>query len=170
MSVASVLAEERVLLLRFVGYLSWAEPEGGETAKRVSGDLLTFFCALDRHEEFERTIFGGSEAGAGLLSAEHRRLARIRAEILEILRSSRQDTCSRLKPLVERLSAHLRAQFAWEEQNLWPRRPPPTGVTEGAHLENRARANLSRLSAEVASCGIYLSDSSGRGSGVPDPR
>ncbi|MFI5346458.1 MAG: hypothetical protein ACHQ51_08800 [Elusimicrobiota bacterium] len=177
MSVVSVLTEEHVLLLRFVGYLGWDEPEGAETPKRVRGDLLAFFCALDRHEEFEETIFGGpaGEAGVlgrltGVLSEEHRRLAGIRVEILEILRSARENTSPRLKPLVERLAAHLHAHFAWEEKSLWPRRPPSHSVDEEVDLENRARADLLLLSAEVASCGIHLADSAGRGPEVRDSR
>ena len=165
MSVLSVLTEEHDLLTRFVKKLRWDEPVRQETAKRMHGDLLAFFCALERHEEFEDMIFAGP-AGPAVepgrlkkeLAAEHRRFSELRAEIVKALDAAQGKTLKPLKPRVDALTDHLTDYFRWEEERLWPcRRPSDDPAVEKA-IEASARPRLDKLIDEVAACGVWLSD------------
>ena len=174
MSVLDILTEEHVLLRRFIGRLQWEEPEGSETCARMRKDLLAFFCSLQRHEDFEGEIFRGLDGAAvdpgGLaeeLIAEHRKLLARRVEIFEALKNAREDSSAQLKPHVDALADHLRADFAWEEKHLWPHYRPSLNPGVERSLEREALPRLDRLEADMALCGILLSDSSGRG---PDLR
>ena len=174
MSVFSILTNEQLLLSRFVGLLSWDEPEGGETPARLRADLLVLFCALNNHEKFQEVVFGGLIRGTensreltDELSVDYRRLEDLRAEIIKLLKSARTESIARLRPLVHSLAARLRVHFAWAQEHLWPRLGPSLGSEADLSLECRAADHMKKLAAEVASCGVHLSDSSGRGSGLP---
>ena len=170
MKVVNLLIEEHVLLRRFIGQLRWEEPDGDEPSARLRADLLAFFCALSRHEEFKETVFGGSAVAAAAagpipeaMSEGRRRLTDLRAEILGALKSERGSSRSGLKKLVDALADHLRAQFDWEEEQLWPFYRSTRNPEAELALEERASAQLALLAAEVAAGGVWLSDSSGRG-------
>lgn len=162
MSVLDVLIEEHLLLYRLVGYLQRAAVES-RAPERLRGDLLAFFGALNRHEEFEEILFGGPGGITGPepegLFDQHRRLADIRAEILAALK--RPESGAAPGPgqgvLLAALAERLREHFAWEERVLWPLRTPAGPLAE-VDLENRARAEILRLTAEAAEQGIRLAE------------
>lgn len=160
MSLSDVLTQEHVLLRRFIGLLRWDEPEGGESPARLSGDLLAFFCALKRHEEFEDIAFAGEVAQ---LHADHRRLKKLDMRIIKLLEDARVGPSERLKPLVDSMAMRLRRHFAWEEKHFWPCYRLPGGSKAERSLEQRASASLKKLADEMETCGIRLSDSCGRG-------
>ncbi|MDE2141887.1 MAG: hemerythrin domain-containing protein [Elusimicrobia bacterium] len=163
MSVLDVLIEEHLLLYRLVGYLQKGAVES-RAPERLRGDLLAFFCALNRHEEFEEILFGGPGGVTGPepdgLLGQHRRLAEIRAEIQAELKDPERMSAPGLGSRVVALAERLREHFAWEERVLWPLRTPSGPLAE-VDLENRARAELLLLTAEAAQQGIRLSASVG---------
>jgi hypothetical protein len=163
MSVLDVMKEEHALLLRFCAKLRWEEPSGAESPRRVRGDLLALFCALERHEEFENAVFAATGEGkAGPARApeslleEHDRLARLRVETVAAVKSADEEPPLGLKSRVDALAAHLRDHFRWEEDALWSRRAPRGDDESEAALENAARARLEGLRAEIQALGIGL--------------
>jgi hypothetical protein len=172
MSVLSVLKDEHVLMLRFAGLLQWEEAEGLETWTKMHGELLALFCALERHEEFEDAVFAppkGSSAPARFtedLSAEHRRMMKLRDEVIEAVKNAGGLEPARARPLVDALAAHLRAQFKWEEEHLWPLYAATDPAGDRIH-ERNALSRLKELERSVLAAGVKLSDASGRG---PDLR
>ena len=174
MSVVSILTEEHILFLRFIGQISWETPRSGEKCSRVRGSLLTLFSALKRHDELHELIFDAEGAGpaererlAGLFIVERKCHADFRDEILDAMKCSRQSPCRGLIDLVGGLTARMRAHFRWEEENLWPCYRASDSPVAELELERRARLVLDQLRTEVVARGVWLNDSSGRG---PDVR
>ena len=163
MSVLDVLIEEHLLLYKFIGYLK-RDGDEERASERLRGDLLAFFCALNRHEEFEELVFGGPGGITGPdpegFLDQHRRLADLRADILAALKGSEGAVPPDLGACIAALAARLREHFAWEEQVLWPLRTPGGPASE-IDLENRASRELQLLTAEVEKYGIRLSEPSG---------
>jgi hypothetical protein len=169
MSVLRILGKEHVLLKRFAGYLAWEAPNRFVPGSRLQHDLLTLFCALDRHEDFEEEIYASGQGTGGdasrlteELSVDHELLAGLRREIIEALKSVRADSPT-VRAHLEALVLHLRSYFAWAEEHLWPLYRAPAGSGSDRPTQYRAVSRLRRLADEILSSGVYLTDSSGRG-------
>jgi hypothetical protein len=171
MRVLTILAEEHLFLKRLIGRIQTeTEFEAEGPHQRVSGMLLTFWCAMKRHEELERLVFDGliglgPRAESLLREArdEELELEAIRADTLAALREPWTLAAPRFKPLVRQLAFHVRMHFSEEESLLWPRFCRIFDSRSLDHmLEPRARRQLKLLESEVLEHVPFLSENTGR--------
>jgi hemerythrin-like domain-containing protein len=125
MNVREVLSREHRSFRLTLDALEREADQHESRAKSALADSLRLLLpALDRHEELEDLIFefasmedGGEALDA--VAAQHRGIAELREEILEVL--ERVDACSfdRLRGLALFLAQSLRVHLNTEESRLW---------------------------------------------------
>lgn len=160
MSVFQSLAEEHRMLWALVIRLERCLQDADERlARRESRNvLLVFLRALEAHERLEQLVYGksfrelspeGREA-LEMVERQHAALTEIRAEASELAARAADMDLRALKPLSARLAQELRAHFASEERELWPRYNALAGRSLRRGLDRRAGEKVKSMARELA--------------------
>jgi hypothetical protein len=98
-----------------------------------------------------------------LVEGQHRLLAALREEAVELLRRESREGCAPLRGLVARLARLLRRHFEEEERELWPSFNVLATRTALGRLERLARVQLRAMTQELNRYEAEVADYLGSG-------